>query len=549
MKNILLFLLVTIITFAFSFNVKAKDDCTIQIPQDVLLVDGAAINPGDVICLLPGNKDYLLLRNIHGTEANPVTIINDGGTVIIDTDHYYGIKLENCKHIIFSGNGYEGEEYGIQIQRVDGGVGLSVDKLSTNIEINNIEIANTLFAGIIAKTDPYQGDCDNLITREKFTMYNLTIHDCYLHDIANEGMYIGSSKYSGQIIHQCNNIEVLPHVIEGVEIYDNIIERTGWDGIQVSSSPEACNIFDNLITYDSYAEEYGQMAGILLGGGAKCDCFNNKIIDGKGDGIDILGLGNMMIFNNLIVRAGSTYAPEEPNEFKHGIYVGEDVTSPSATFKIYNNTIISPKSYGVHYTNNEAIMGYIINNLITDPGQETDDGNPAYINLTVDQQKVDISNNFNVPNNSMVKFVNYDENNFDLEPNSGAVNYGKSLTDEGIIFDVDNRIRPFHTYFDAGAYECHDPNAAINETTENIGIPFPVPTNDYVFIPIKTNVDKIHIKITSVSGMVVFEERYIGNQISNQKIAIDISSLKTGMFIMSFVTDKSQTNRLLIVVR
>jgi len=49
------------------------------------------------------------------------------------------------------------------------------------------------------------------------------------------------------------------------------------------------------------------MSGILIGGGAKCDCYNNKIFDGKGDGIDVFGLGYMKIFNNLIVRAGRTF--------------------------------------------------------------------------------------------------------------------------------------------------------------------------------------------------------------------------------------------------
>ena len=69
-------------------------------------------------------------------------------------------------------------------------------------------------------------------------MYDLKIHDCYLHHIADEGFYIGSSKYTGQTIYQCDEIVVLPHIIEGVSIYDNIVENTGWDGIQVSSAPD-----------------------------------------------------------------------------------------------------------------------------------------------------------------------------------------------------------------------------------------------------------------------------------------------------------------------
>jgi len=51
-----------------------------------------------------------------------------------------------------------------------------------------------------------------------------------------------AQKYTGQTIAQCDNIVVLPHIIEGVSIYNNIVENTGWDGIQVSSAPVNCNV-------------------------------------------------------------------------------------------------------------------------------------------------------------------------------------------------------------------------------------------------------------------------------------------------------------------
>ncbi|MFK5856527.1 MAG: right-handed parallel beta-helix repeat-containing protein, partial [Bacteroidota bacterium] len=473
MKKITAILIWIFIVHVAIYGQKTSLECTIEIASDVVLIDGSTYSPGDVVCLLAGDKDYLLLRDFQGTAAEPITIINKGGAVVIDTDHFYGIKFDNCKHVIFSGNGEEDLQYGIQVTRVGNGAGMSVDNMSTNVEIEYVEISYTLIAGIYAKTEPYQGDCDNLITREVFTMYDLKIHDCYLHDIADEGFYIGSSKYTGQTISQCNNIVVLPHVIEGVQVYDNIVERTGWDGIQVSSATTDCNIFNNLVSFDSFDEEYGQMSGILIGGGSKCDCYNNKILDGKGDGIDVFGLGFMKIYNNLIVRAGATYKPDEPNEYKHGIYVGQVVTTPNSTFKLYNNTIVSPKTSGIKYANDDAEMAYIKNNLITDPGEL--DNNPSYIIIAVDEQKVEMSNNFNVLTNSQAKFLDFADDNFDLKPDSEAVNYGTSLTNEGITFDIEDRFRPFHTYFDAGAYECHDPSAAINENGANVGLAYPVP--------------------------------------------------------------------------
>jgi len=550
MKKIALLFLLFVITV--SFATATQTNCTIEIPSDVFMIDGSGYNPGDVICLLAGNKDYILLTNIQGTEDLPITIINKGGAVVIDTDFHYGIKFDNCKHVIFSGNGEEGIQYGIQIKRVGNGAGMSVDLMSTNIEIEFVEVSYTLIAGIYAKTEPYQGDCNNLITRDVFTMYDLKIHDCYLHDIADEGLYIGSSKYTGQTIPQCNNIVVLPHVIEGVEVYNNIVENTGWDGIQVSSAPVDCNIFNNLVRYDSYEEEIYQMSGILIGGGAKCDCYNNKIFDGKGDGIDVLGMGFMKIYNNLIVRAGKTFEPGNPSSFKNGIYVGyiEGALSPGATFSIYNNTIVSPKSFGIKYTNNSATMGYIANNLITDPGYLNTVGDDAYIELNVSNDKVTLNNNFKSPNNSEPKFMDYANNDFDLKPNSAAVNYGISLTNEGITFDIENRFRPFHTYFDAGAYECHDPYAGISEDQIDIGNPYPVPAQSYINIPISTDLnDEVKIILTSITGKTVLRRTFSKNQDFSDEITIDLKNLHTGKYIISISSGNQTIDRPVIIVK
>ena len=550
MKKLIL-LLSTSILFLFLTNYGISQiNCDIEIASDVVDVNGSDINPGDVVCLLAGNKDFLRLIDIQGTEAQPITIINKDGPVVINTDHFYGVKFDNCKHVIFSGTGDNGTVYGIQIKRVGGGAGMSVDNMSTNVEIENVEISYTLIGGIYAKTEPYQGDCDDLITRDKFTMYDLKIHDCYLHDIADEGFYIGSSKYTGQTIYECDDIVVLPHIIEGVEIYNNIVENTGWDGIQVSSAPVDCKIYNNIIRYDSYEEEPYQMSGILIGGGAKCDCYNNQIYDGKGDGIDIFGLGDMKIFNNLIVRAGRTFKPDDENLFKHGIYIGELVTDPGATFKLYNNTIISPKSSGIKYANNDATMGYIKNNLITDPGQLQYNPNSAYLNISSDPQKVEISNNYNAPDNSTPKFVNYNSNDFDLKPDSPAVNYGTSLTNEGIIFDIEDRFRPFHTYFDAGAYECHDPYAAINENDELIGIPYPIPAKDYICVPVNSQLKNIKaVSILSLEGKIIYTDAFLNSSINNNELIISLNQVKTGKYILNLTFDKHSINRPIIVVK
>ncbi|MEI6901308.1 MAG: hypothetical protein WCL00_15640, partial [Bacteroidota bacterium] len=231
------------------------------------------IHPGDTILFQPGNRSYLLIRNFQGQPGQSILFMNDKGVVSINTDHYYGIAFENCRFVRFTGTGHVPAFYGFMIQHVQNGAGLSLGKGTSDFEIDHIFIKDVPIGGIYAKSDP---DCDFQYTREKFTQYNTVIHDNYLSNIGNEGLYIGSTKYTGQTVN-CNGKDTImfPPLLKGVKIYNNIINFTGWDGIQISSAAENCQVYDNLVMYDSQAEMYGQMSGIMLGGGSKCDCFNN----------------------------------------------------------------------------------------------------------------------------------------------------------------------------------------------------------------------------------------------------------------------------------
>ena len=549
---IILFML-TSVNVLFSQNI----NCDHFVNPEEFMIDGeGTILPGDTICLLAGPKDYLFLKNITGTEEEPIVIINKDGQVVINTDHYFGIKFDGCSFVKLSGNGSNSHQYGILISRVKNGAGISVDNKSTNIEIEFVEISNTSIGGIYAKTepDPY-GDCTFPAVRSKFTMYNTIIHDNYLHDIADEGMYIGSSKYTGQYIYNCDTT-VLPHVLKGVKVYNNILENTGWDGIQVSSAVSDCEIFGNHIIGDSYAEEEWQMSGILIGGGSKCDCYNNIIVDGKGDGIDVLGLGNQKIYNNLIINAGKTFYPgEDPTIHpKHGIYVGNVVTLENAGYYFYNNTIIKPKTDGIRFANEESYGNKIINNIIVEPGAFNIYGDNSYINITNPSINVIISDNLKTNDLNSVKFVNPLIDNYDLQLGSPAINTGMNLLTEGISFDILNRQRPFATYFDKGAYECHDPGASVDEISQqsnyfqlkdNYPNPFKDNTIIEFYIPKKIRVELL---VFNSLGILVKE---ISNEIleaGNHKVNINSENLSQGVYYYQLkVSGRSITKNMIIM--
>ncbi len=507
------------------------------------------IQPGDTVCLQAGNWDYIQLKDFHGTAEKPIVFINSGGTVIINTDHFVGIKIGNCSHIVFTGNGDAQATYGFRILKVSKGAGMGIDDYSTDIEIAHVEISNTLLGGVYAKTDP---TCSNFgATRDKFVMKNFSFHDNYVHDVPEEGLYIGNSHYGGLYLSGCDTT-VFPHTMKGVFIYDNLVENTGWDGIQVSSADSNCQIHDNHINYDSQAGRADQMSGIIIGGGSVCNTYNNTITDGKGDGIDIFGMGGFNVFNNLIVNAGKFYLPNQPNKMKHGIYVGRAVTTTDAVLGIYNNTIVSPKSFGMSLANNDLKSILVKANLIVAPGKYNDIGDNAYINSNnMDPAHIVSSHNYTTNDIQQVRFLQPDAANYDIQPSSPAVNYGTDLTAEGVTFDILNRSRPFHGLFSAGAYESHNPSVGIHSQpaldVEMFKI-YPNPTANNVHLLIKTNLKQnVSVVVTDMSGRAVIRKRLqcIPNEVNTSSLIV--RHLKSGEYLVILFTSKGLSSLPLLI--
>lgn len=436
--------------------------CKLLIPASEGTIDGrsnaSGIHAGDTICLLPGQKSYLRITHLHGSPEAPIVIINTIGVVAI-TQFYYGIKIDSCSYIKLSGKGVTVFTYGINIHDIDG-AGMSIEGLSTDIEVAGIEISNTFLAGVFCKSDP---DCEFNSTRDKYTMRNVSFHDNYIHDTGMEGFYIGSSFYTGFPI-QCGGVDtiLLPHMIRGLKVFDNILTHTGWDAIQASSTDSGCAIYRNEISYDSESAELNQMSGIIMGEGSVCDCFNNQILNGKGNGIQNLGLGGNIIYNNLILNPGRTYTQQYP--YMNGIYVGDQQTTPGTSFLIAYNTIISPRDYGIDFRNMTTSGNRFVNNIVMNYGGGVSQGN-----------NISILNNFTFPVLDATQFVSLSGNNYDLSPNSVAVNAAVTIPQFILDFDIFSRMRPFALLNDIGAYECQDSSLiAIEELTISPSIRFTI---------------------------------------------------------------------------
>ena len=536
-----------LITF-FAIATKAQPCDTIieGNPGVYTLIRGSqlpGIGPGSTICLKGGKYYQIKIDGINGEPGNPVIIRPYQSEVIIDTTSHYGIRLGLSSHILLDGS-LDGIPYGIRILKTKG-VGISIDELSTEIEIKNIEVSNTGQSGIMAKTDP---DCSFQSVRDSFLMRNIRIHHNYLHHIGYEGMYIGNVYYDGKTI-QCNGVDtvVLPHLLEGVYIYNNYIYKTGYDGIQVSGVIKDCYIFQNQVFNDSELKKYGQMSGIITGKGSLCDCYNNTIANGAGTGIEIHGASGTRVFNNLIIEPGRSYRPLTQGTYSRpGIFVGYNLPGQAVLpYRFFNNTIFRPKSEGIRFSNVNSTHNEFYNNIIVDPGIwhffDSAGLNPlnAFINVNVQVSYTD-DKNFKTRNIEDPMFVSPEELNYMIQPGSPCIDMGRDLSSHGLVFDLNNAPRPWGNGFDAGAYEYYPGQEIREETIEQ-------PFGYLVYKPALSQLEvvlnqpepsSLLFSVYNISGQLI--HKVVWQTTSFPAISLPVPALKPGIYILRIVSHTRQ---------
>jgi len=421
--------------------------CNFVVPYSSsgILFDGAqkGVKPGNTICL-EGGKTYgtILFRNIRGSSTAPVTIKNCSGTVnITATGKPFGIRTELSSFLRITGTTGSGMAgYGI---RVNGGqMSVTLDKQTTNVEVDHVEIYNSGFAGLAAKTDPA---CDNLGVRGYFTMRDVKIHDNYVHETAGEGLYVGNSYWTYGVNTSCG--VKYPHAIENAKIYNNLIRNSGWESIQVGSAPTGTEIYNNRIENYGTKNQSSQNNGIQLGEGTMSKLYGNFIKGGKGHGVIILGNSQQLVHDNVIVNAGID-----------GIFC-DDRTATGPGFTFTNNTIIRPALNGIRLYADQVIMSKIQNNIIIAPGNYYKLAYPrkkeeAYVYLLSSNVKVQVANNYYSLDINSPKFAGASTDNYALTTGSTVVvNKGISISTLGIPVDYAKKTRLIGAVVDIGAHE------------------------------------------------------------------------------------------------
>ncbi len=531
------------------------------IGPEIIYLDGndAAYNevgPGDTLRFAAGNRKYLLIKNFRGDTYRPIVLINSGGAVTIDTDHYFGISIQNCRYFKFTGTGDPGLTYGFQIKRVANGGGMGIGELSSDFEIEHVSVENCMIGGIYAKTDP---DCTLASVRGTFTQYNTSIHDNYIANVGDEGLYVGNTKYFGQTV-RCDGKDVLlmPSLLDGVKIYNNIIKYSGWDGIQVSSASKHCQIYNNTVLYDSQLQTESQMSGITIGGGSKCDCYNNFISQGKGNGIESHGLGGYKIFNNIILDAGRSFRPTDLTQMKHGIFVTDVSVQADAAFYILHNNIINPKSEGIRFSSVKSKGSQISSNVIINPGNfdfyENDNtsfkGKDSYIMFQYTASDATLNNNYLARNADFAGFVSPNmqlANDFKLKKDSPLIDVADANNTVG--FDFSGILRPYGAQSDIGVFE-YDGSTSNLIQPQNTGMKSRLlqnPVKDKLKISIQQEFGSdVYLEIFNLQGISVLQQSGINPE--KKSTEVNVSYLVPGIYIYLIRSEKlSESGKFLIL--
>ncbi|MGN6511883.1 MAG: PKD domain-containing protein, partial [Chitinophaga sp.] len=413
--------------------------------------EGRNIGPGDTVCIKAGDYSYIQFFNFTGSASQPIVFINCGGQVRAGNGGNYGIIFNNVKYFKLTGSG-SGDKYGFRVDGVSKKIntGVAMGKGCTDYEAERIEITGSE-AGLMAKVNP---DCDPMNQYPNFAIRNVKLHDLYIHDVIGEGMYIGNTAPNGTLT-DCNGttVNLLPPRIYNLKIYNVITENTGWDGIQVASAPENVEIYNNSVYNYGTVNKGSQQAGIILGGESNGRVYNNKVIKGTGNAIEIFGVGLCYVYNNIISDGGFDGTAEGQDAFFVDDRPTEHNFKPLQVY-IFNNTVVNSARDAIRILNSFGTISsgnLLYNNLVVNAGSVAKYGESGYINI---QPGIDYTsaNNVTGADINSFGFVNPGAKDFHIGAGSSAIDKGRDLS-AYYNTDYDGDARPQGSAYDAGADE------------------------------------------------------------------------------------------------
>jgi hypothetical protein len=295
-----------------------------------------------------------------------------------------------------------------------------------HIRVDHVEMGDTTQSAVSIK--------DNSMGRGEWVERGVVLDHNYIHDVYDEGIYIGSSDYAtGEY-----------HVLDGVHLAHNLVVRTGRDGLQVGSATSDCTIHHNIIRNTGRNNESSHRAGVMNNKGSVCDVYNNLTADTAGWGIYVQGNGGNEIYNNVVVRAGRSVRSGDGDGDGISIHDGSNVKRSIA---VWNNTVVAARGDGIGWSNDVGSDNQIRNNIVVASGGANIDND----------QNVDVSSNLAAKTIAAAGFVAAGSDDYRLRSGSPARDAGASLRSRGVMDDFDGLPRPQGPAYDIGAHELGAP--------------------------------------------------------------------------------------------
>lgn len=432
--------------------------------QEVVDCRALGVNPGDTLTLAGTSRGKLSVRNCFGASGKRILIQNDPnerGPLVIraqGNDGHQGIECIDCEFVTFDGTKKwvgapagicgidrsgrkEGRtQCGIQVVRDSGNPTslFSVRGSSKNFTIRGVEIDGTnqpggVGMGLSINDREYSKAENPGEWRENFLVENN-----YFHSVRHEGMYIGPN-YD-------NNDSVDDLELRNIKVQYNLVENTGWTGIQIKTVIAGENSINHNNIYNAgwlaaKDNDIGHANGAQITEGTG-SFYNNLVIGSGGVGfayrIQLLpssfGKQPCEIYNNVIVDSGRYLDAD-------GIAIWRrDSSNAMPDCKVYNNTVALSNKAEIRIAS--TISGAVIrDNIFADNSGSLIDANS--------QDNV-LRNNLTGTVDKM-RFVGVRADDFRLAENSPAIDQG-SLSE----YPADDHLgipRPQQNAPDQGAFE------------------------------------------------------------------------------------------------
>ena len=410
----------------------AECDCNHVIEPGTPTVTGTEIGvmPGDTVCVRGGAREFLRLYDFVGSPDQWIEVRNCEGVVEIDNDDRgYGLTMDGSRYVRITGTGDDAHTYGFRIRASRDGPdysasGVVVAGLSSDYELDHMEVYEAGFAGFNLKTEP---TCDGSANLGNFVQYDTRVHHNWIHDTVGEGIYFGSTGYGGRD-YQCDGqtVTLYPHEHHGADIHHNLIERTGWDGMQVGVTPVDCYVWANTIRDVGLEGVEFQQQGMQIGGASACEIWANRLERGPTNGIFILTAADTNVHDNLVVDFASS-----------GIYANTNQLPEldGVAYRFVHNTVLRSGRFGIAVFGPNLGPSIGWNNIVLESA-EADLAAAGDVDFDAQANLTDMSI-------GDLGFVDPDIGDFHLEPDSPAIEAGVAASDysshdlDGVERDVD----------------------------------------------------------------------------------------------------------------